>query len=330
MSERSELERRYRRLLAWYPAGHRRDHEEEMLGVLLAAARSGQRRPALADSVNLLWGALRIRVRTRSAPPDPRWRDALAVCSVVAPLLLLGVVAGAVFSLAADHLGLIVSLGTIIPAHPVVLGPVVLMALVLLRLRRLAALAALVATAGLSFYAVRASAYGSAGYMFWVVLGALETAALVCSPGPRRGLDLLGRRRMAAITIAAMAAGALLGLAVASDAVPLPVISGLALVLALGSAGAAAVAIRSSPVGRRVLALLAIPACPLIIAVSGLTPAGPVTAGDLELVYLPTLAVLSVVLLASRGRRRFRGEPGPDEPHQPDPPPGSHSAPSGC
>jgi hypothetical protein len=330
MTGRGELERRYRRLLAWYPAGHRRDHEEEMLGVLHAAARGGQRRPALADAVNLIWGALRIRVRTRPGPLDPGWRDALAVCSVVAPLLLLGVVAGAVLSLAADHLGLIVSLGALIPAHPVLLGPVVLLALVLLRLRRLAALAALAATAGLSLYAVRASAYGSAGYMFWVVLGALETAALVCSPGPRRGLDLLGRRRMAAITITAMAAGALLGLAMASAAVPLPVISGLALVLVLGSAAAAAVAIRSSPVGRRVLALLAIPACPLIVAVSGLTPAGPVTAGDLELVYLPTLAVLSVVVLASHGRHRLRGDPGPDAPHQPDPPPGSHSAPSGC
>ena len=37
----SELERRYRRLLVWYPAEYRRDHEEEMLGVLLAAARGG-------------------------------------------------------------------------------------------------------------------------------------------------------------------------------------------------------------------------------------------------------------------------------------------------
>ena len=75
----SELERRYRRLLAWYPAGYRRDHEEEMLGVLLAAARAGQRR-ALAHAVNLIWGALRIRVRAGPGPLDPdgvtRWRSA--------------------------------------------------------------------------------------------------------------------------------------------------------------------------------------------------------------------------------------------------------------
>ncbi len=328
MSDRSELERRYRRLLAWYPAEHRRDHEDEMLGVLLAAARGGQRRPGLADAVNLIGGGLRIRVRTGPGPLDPRWRDALAVCSVAAPLLLLGVVAGALLSLAADHPGLIVAVWAIIPAEPVLLGPVVLLALVLLRLRRLAALAALVVTAGLLLYAVRASAYGSAGYMFWVVLGGLETAALVSSPGPRRGLELLGRRRTAAMAIAALAAGALLGAAVASATVPLPVIRDLAVVL--GSAAAAAVAIRSPAVGRRVLALLAIPAWPLTIAVSDFTPAGPVTTGDLVLIYLPTLVVVSVVVLASRRRHRRRGDPGPGAPHQPDPPPGPRSASSGC
>jgi hypothetical protein len=32
------LEGRYRRLLRWYPAGHRAVHQEEMLGVLMAGA----------------------------------------------------------------------------------------------------------------------------------------------------------------------------------------------------------------------------------------------------------------------------------------------------
>jgi hypothetical protein len=35
------LERRYRRLLRCYPPTHREFHREEMLGVLLAAARPG-------------------------------------------------------------------------------------------------------------------------------------------------------------------------------------------------------------------------------------------------------------------------------------------------
>ncbi|MEU0569147.1 hypothetical protein ABZ297_27740 [Nonomuraea sp. NPDC005983] len=35
----SGLERRYRRLLRWFPWEHRERHEEEMLSVLMAAAR---------------------------------------------------------------------------------------------------------------------------------------------------------------------------------------------------------------------------------------------------------------------------------------------------
>jgi hypothetical protein len=81
-------------------------------------------------------------------------------------------------------------------------------------------------------------------------------------------------------------------------------------------------------IGRRVLALLAIPACPLTIAISGLAPAGPVTAGDLELIYLPALAVLCVVLLASRSRDR-RPDDGRQAPHRPDPRPGSRPDSSG-
>ena len=105
---RSRLERRYRRLLALYPKDHRREHAEEMVGVLLAAAapdgelglpdlagrarRGGQH---VADCADLMAGALRIRSRTalnwiRRARwftvmvRDPRWSDALAVVSVVA------------------------------------------------------------------------------------------------------------------------------------------------------------------------------------------------------------------------------------------------------
>ncbi len=50
----STLERRYRRLLAWYPADYRRIYGEEMLGVLMAAAAArGGGRPGLADTLNL-------------------------------------------------------------------------------------------------------------------------------------------------------------------------------------------------------------------------------------------------------------------------------------
>jgi hypothetical protein len=48
------LERRYRRLLRSYPPGHRQVHREEMLGVLLATARPGQRAPGAGQTVNLV------------------------------------------------------------------------------------------------------------------------------------------------------------------------------------------------------------------------------------------------------------------------------------
>jgi hypothetical protein len=35
---RTRMERRYRRLLTLYPKAHRREHAEEMIGVLFAAA----------------------------------------------------------------------------------------------------------------------------------------------------------------------------------------------------------------------------------------------------------------------------------------------------
>lgn len=59
----SPLEARYRRLLACYPRDHRARHQEEMLGVLLAAARPGRRHPDLAELADLLRGALRMHAR---------------------------------------------------------------------------------------------------------------------------------------------------------------------------------------------------------------------------------------------------------------------------
>ena len=56
MRPAGSLERGYLRLLRCYPAGHRDVHGEEMLGVLLAGARPGQRRPGLAESASLICG----------------------------------------------------------------------------------------------------------------------------------------------------------------------------------------------------------------------------------------------------------------------------------
>ena len=84
------LEGGYRRLLRWYPSSYRERHEEEILGVLMAAAEPGQRRPGARESLDLLWSALKIRIRMilRGADSEP-WAAALALAGVLLPLLML-------------------------------------------------------------------------------------------------------------------------------------------------------------------------------------------------------------------------------------------------
>ena len=90
MSTAGGLEGGYRRLLRWYPEWYRGQHEEEIPGVLMTAARPGQRRPGARESADLLWSALRIRVRTvlPGAASSP-WADALTLFGVLLPLLMV-------------------------------------------------------------------------------------------------------------------------------------------------------------------------------------------------------------------------------------------------
>ena len=68
MNDTTDLERGYRRLVACYPRSFRNDNEEEILTVLLATARDGQRRPGLGESADLLKGALRMRMGLSRSP----------------------------------------------------------------------------------------------------------------------------------------------------------------------------------------------------------------------------------------------------------------------
>ena len=62
MSDAMELERRYRRLLAFYPKAFRSEHEQEMLAVLMAGAAAGQRRPSLDEAIDLVMNAIFMRL----------------------------------------------------------------------------------------------------------------------------------------------------------------------------------------------------------------------------------------------------------------------------
>ncbi|MEU7892472.1 hypothetical protein AB0B45_06345 [Nonomuraea sp. NPDC049152] len=86
----SDLERHYRRLLRLYPRDHRARHEEEMLGVLMAAAEPGRRPPHPQDVADLIGGAAAIRLRRPISPQSLMWwRDAARVAAVLGPLVLL-------------------------------------------------------------------------------------------------------------------------------------------------------------------------------------------------------------------------------------------------
>ena len=68
MTDQADLERGYRRLLAWYPPEYRRENGPEILAVLMAGARDGQRRPGLAESADLIRSGVWMRLR----PSVPR------------------------------------------------------------------------------------------------------------------------------------------------------------------------------------------------------------------------------------------------------------------
>lgn len=68
-SDSASLERRYRRLLAFYPRWFRRESEEEILAVLMACAQEDQIRPSFEAAADLLKGAARMRLRPRPGQP---------------------------------------------------------------------------------------------------------------------------------------------------------------------------------------------------------------------------------------------------------------------
>jgi hypothetical protein len=65
MTGQDRLERRYRKLLAFYPPSFREGHEEEILAVLLAGAAEAQSRPHPADVLDLVRRGISMRLRER-------------------------------------------------------------------------------------------------------------------------------------------------------------------------------------------------------------------------------------------------------------------------
>jgi hypothetical protein len=90
MSDSSPLERGYRRVLACYPKAFRRESEDEILAVLLATAHEGQRRVGVAESADLIMGAVRMHLGMSRAPRPVR--DAVRLMCAGAVLTLAALV----------------------------------------------------------------------------------------------------------------------------------------------------------------------------------------------------------------------------------------------
>jgi hypothetical protein len=88
MTDQEHLERAYRRRLAWYPRAFRDEHGPEILAVLMAGARDGQRRPGLAGSADLIRGGLWMRL-CPSAPRTVRAAVWLMYAGAVMPAVSL-------------------------------------------------------------------------------------------------------------------------------------------------------------------------------------------------------------------------------------------------
>lgn len=72
MTDRSPLERSYRRWLRFYPASFRAQHEEEMITVLIHGS-GGEERPRTGELVDLAQHGLRERLRQLAARVPSRW-----------------------------------------------------------------------------------------------------------------------------------------------------------------------------------------------------------------------------------------------------------------
>jgi hypothetical protein len=190
------LERRYARLLGWYPEPFRSAHAQEVLAVLMAGAGEEQRRPRLREYSDVVKSAVGMRLR---GARSEGWVDALALFSFLAPLFVLVVyVLEVAFPYHAPvRQSLLLS---IVPVQQSLLGTPAFRAVLIVQV----VIAALV-LAGLRWVALAAVVAGSAACVtvintFYlpgqlkviaVSFGLLEAAALIAAPGPRRGRHLV-------------------------------------------------------------------------------------------------------------------------------------------
>jgi hypothetical protein len=342
LAPQTTLERRYRRLLACYPAAYRTEYGEEMIGVLLASTPADQDRPTKAAAFDLIGGGLRAWFRLlRTGDGDSPWRNTLAVYSVIAPVLVFITMAGAYVMSSTrttkfDTLAYSYNnrFNELLVVSAIALTATVFCPLLARRGRTAARTAATIAAIAVaSVVAVIVQMLADYGPYSWLdYLSSMLTigvVAVIASPGPGRGWQLLGRKGLIILisTAAALAASAALHLAglvqrpfngspslwnLANSVDAIAPILGVALI---------AVTLRW-PAGGRLFALFAIPGYLLAgdNAVSWVASyVDPMywRSGSLETVvaYLPVAVIVALIVAAAwrsgcRRRPRIPGSTG--------------------
>ncbi|MCD0452411.1 hypothetical protein LO762_24950 [Actinocorallia sp. API 0066] len=319
------LERRYRALLRCYPAGYRREYGDEILGILLAQARPGQRRPGFREAADIAHGAVTVRLAATGRALDaPRWRDAFAVVSLLGPVLMLALAvryavdAAATLPFAVEHAGRpgdVVTWFSLYRSAPIWGAWAVLSVLALCGLRRTAGFGTLAVSGALAVGLLWALSVGPdnvfvysvnaavEGVLPLVLAGLVVGGALLGSSGARRGGELLRGVPLWAVIIGAVLLAVVTPRvwAVYSFAGWNHLVSGLFLygVLLVGL-------LARRPYGRRACALLLIPFGPLVMMFSPASSVAPLLRAIAAVVAALVLfgAVAAVNRVAERGFRR--------------------------
>jgi hypothetical protein len=311
MTGASGPERGYRRLLACYPARFRSEHGEELLAVLLAGTRDGQQRPGLAESASLLRSGLGMRLRPDASPTARQgWANALAAFSLAGPVFLLAttllVALAGGFALG-DNLVVVFGL----PRFWITLGlQVVVAALVLAGLRR----AALAMTA--VYFAVSWLSVDFFALPLWspemvrllaISVCILELAALLGSPGPRRGRHLVHWGHGVVLLLCAAALASYVAAFSAMRLSPrAPLVTLLLMVIAVAVIARLARAVRLSRYFRLLLAALACPYALLLASRAFRWPSFYLSPSEWQALLFagPVLIAAAALISTVRPRRR--------------------------
>jgi hypothetical protein len=204
------LERRYRRLLGWYPRAYRAANADDMLGVALARSGPGRRWPEPGEAVNLIVSGIGERLGGVLRQPDRR--DTAAVLAVAGPLLLA---AGALRIMASPFL-FMPAIPALVTQQRMVVTAVafaawwVLVALAgMLRWRRVAAAGACLGVAGQVVLLVLAVSANDGAMMvaYWQAAVALVSVAAALGSLRSQGRPLSWRAVTALAAAAAIVAG---------------------------------------------------------------------------------------------------------------------------